>query len=584
MSASSFARLGRVSLVYFLLASVAVTLTRFDGGVAFLWAATGYLIAELTVVRRRRWLATLAVAACASMVATGVFGLGWSSAAPMAAANILEAWLAAFYIRRHAPESALTTLGWFGRFTLFAALLPTVLSGAIAALVAISVGREPIVTFVHFYSGHALSTLTFAPVFILLLSGEVRSFVKQASGRLVEALALIGLSLGATILCFTQISYPLLFLPVLPIILATFRLGRGGTVVCILLLTLIGGACTLAGLGPAQLISGNPGLRIQFFQFYLAMTVITAWPVAADLSNRSRLHRNLRQSEERYRMIAEHSSDILLQTSAEGIVRYVSPAVKVLAGYDPAALIGTNAAALIDSQYRNQARQLHAATLREPQQTHSLEYEGVSADGRLRWFETHSRAILDDNGAIDGVISIIRDITTRKAAEAALSAAALTDPLTGLLNRRALAAELDARFKLGSVTSSQHCIALLDIDHFKKVNDLHGHDAGDAVLRNFAALAKRSIRKNDLVARVGGEEFVIFFEDTSIAQARAICESLRTKLADSVTQVHGKEIIVTVSGGVARLQSSDVDAAMRLADVALYEAKRGGRDRLALAA
>lgn len=584
MSASSLTRLVRVSVVYFLLASLALSLTRFDGGVAFLWAATSYLIAELTIVRRTRWPVMLVVAAGASIIATGLFGFGWPAAIPMASANILEAWLAAYYLRLLAPESALTTLGWLGRFTLFAALLPPVLSGALVTLVAVQLGRGPVETFVHFYSGHALSNLTFAPIFILLLSGEVRSFLKQASGRVVEATALVGLSLGTTLLCFTQTSYPLLFLPLLPIILATFRLGRGGTIVCILLLTLIGGAATLAGQGPAQLIAADPGLRTQFFQFYLAMTVLTAWPVAADLSNRSRLHRNLRQSEERYRMIADHSSDILMQLSMDGTIRYVSPAINALGGYDPAVLVGSNAAALIDPAYRQQSQELHAATLRSPQETHSLEYQGILANGRRRWFETHSRAILDDHGTVDGVISIIRDITERKASEAALSAAALTDALTGLPNRRAWTAELDARLKAVPITSTKHCIALLDIDHFKQVNDQYGHDAGDAVLRDFAALARRSIRKHDLIARVGGEEFAIFFEDTPIEEARAICESLRAKLADLVINVHGENIGVTVSGGVAGMHSQDVDAAMRLADAALYEAKRGGRDRLGLAA
>ncbi|MFC7536886.1 GGDEF domain-containing protein [Sphingomonas sp. GCM10030256] len=151
--------------------------------------------------------------------------------------------------------------------------------------------------------------------------------------------------------------------------------------------------------------------------------------------------------------------------------------------------------------------------------------------------------------------------------------------MTGLPNRRAFHA-----FAQGRAANGADCIALLDIDHFKIINDTFGHGTGDEVLRGFAQAARQVVRQGDMLARVGGEEFAIFFPDTSIDQALAICERLRRVVAAAPLANAGQAIHVTVSGGVARLGPEGLDDAMRTADTALYRAKQAGRNRLALAA
>ncbi|WP_114229093.1 MULTISPECIES: sensor domain-containing diguanylate cyclase [Sphingomonas] len=584
MLGSVMARCVRVFLIYFALAAAALATTRFDGGVAFFWVATSYLIAELSVAPRRRWPLLLGVGAVSGTIATGLFGLGWPAALPMAVANSLEAFVAAYYIRRHAPEGALTTLSWLARYTLFAAIIPPIFSACIAAGVAFWLGKDVLSAGGHFVIGHALSNLTFAPVFTLLLQGEIAKSIRKMADRAVEAVALLGLSAATTLLCFSQHALPLLFLPILPIVLVTFRLGRGGTVLAILFLALFGGMMTMLGAGPAQLVGGTHGMRVQFFQFYLAMTVLTAWPVTADLANRSRLHRQLRTSEARYRLLAENSSDILMQLTPAGLIRYVSPSVRHLGGYEPDALLGTPAVELVAPPYRALLGALHQATLREPHTTHCFEYEAVVAGGDRRWFETHSRAMLDDRGRVDGTLSIIRDVSARKATEETLSKAASTDPLTGLANRRAFEAAVEACLADRRRPHADHVIAVFDIDHFKRVNDTYGHDAGDRVLQNFACLALAAVREGEVVARLGGEEFAILFADTSVASAQAICERLRTELAGSLTIVGEVAIRVTVSGGVAAVGRRGFSETLKAADRALYQAKHAGRDQLAIAA
>ncbi len=156
-----------------------------------------------------------------------------------------------------------------------------------------------------------------------------------------------------------------------------------------------------------------------------------------------------------------------------------------------------------------------------------------------------------------------------------LRRAAMTDALTGLPNRRAF---FDA-LAVQSAKSAPACVAMIDIDHFKQVNDRLGHAAGDAVLRRFADLARANFRVTDMIGRIGGEEFAVILPDTGIDQACAICQRLVDCLAGAQIMTLLGPVQVTISTGIAVI-GNDGDAAMAAADAALYAAKRAGRSRL----
>lgn len=580
MSPSASLKLVRIPIVYFVLAVLALRLTRYDGGVAFLWFATPYLIAEMSVAPRRRWPAQLSVAVLASMMATGLFGMGWAAAVPMAIANAIETIVCAYLLRRQARGEPLDSLRWLFQFALASVAAPMA-SSIVAVVVAMAIGQTASSTLLHWIAGHALSNFTFVPIFSLLMQRELRTCVDRIRGRHAEAVALIALTIATIVCSFGQGQAPLLFLPVLPIILVTFRFGRGAAALAILSLALIGGGATLLGHGPINLLAQSAGLRTQFFQFYLAMTVLTVWPVAADLRNRSRLYSKLRLSEAQYRLFADHCSDILMKVTCDGTIRYVSPSIHELGGYDAESLIGRYSGDLIAEEDREHVRVQHRCAMEQTERTHSFEYRALTADGNRRWFESHVRAVVGAEGEIRGTISIIRDISARKATEKSLSDAAHTDVLTGLPNRLALREAVEART---AVADRKDCIALFDIDHFKCVNDRFGHDAGDAVLRSFAAIARCAVRDGDLLARLGGEEFAVLFRDTTVEQAVAVCERVRVHVANAVMFARGAAVKVTVSGGVAQVGALGLADAIRVADAALYRAKNEGRDRLAIAA
>ncbi len=571
-----------LGLAYFAAAALTIALTRFDGGVAFLWVATSLLAAVLSHRRRRHWGGALAACAIGSFAATGLFGLGWSMALPFAAINMTEAYVGSLLFRHFGYRRTPTgSMPWLWQFILSFGIAGPAASATLAAIVVAATGGAPLPTLIHFFTGHALGALTFIPIADLLIRRRLRADVIARRRSGAEFFLLMGLTVATVSLVFAQSSMPLLFVPMLPIILATFRLGEVGAALAVGVLAVIGGGMTLSGHGPINLLDVALGDRLQFFQFYLAATVLTVLPVAADLRSRARLHRQVRVSEARYRLLADHSSDILLHLNVDGIVRFVSPSIRQLGGYEPERLIGENSGALVAAEHREQVAASHRATLAGMGETLTFEYLALTRTGEKRWFETHSRAVVDEDGVVDGVISIVRDVSDRKARELKLTEQALTDVLTGLPNRRAFGLAVDDRHADGRV---RDCVALIDIDHFKRVNDAHGHDGGDEVLRNFAKVARRHMRQNDVVARIGGEEFAILLADATLDQARLICDRLRQEVATTATAFAGKEIFVTISGGVSRIGDGGIEFALRVADSALYRAKVNGRDQLALVA
>jgi diguanylate cyclase (GGDEF)-like protein len=157
---------------------------------------------------------------------------------------------------------------------------------------------------------------------------------------------------------------------------------------------------------------------------------------------------------------------------------------------------------------------------------------------------------------------------------------ALLDPLTGALNRRGLGSELRTRVERLPADSGLAVIAL-DLDHFKAINDRHGHEAGDAVLQRFSDSVRSCIRSEDLFARVGGEEFVVVLPDCSPEIARQLAERIRAQVEALEFSAREARMRVTVSLGVgASTRRHGFQALMRVADQALYEAKRRGRNRV----
>lgn len=186
-----------------------------------------------------------------------------------------------------------------------------------------------------------------------------------------------------------------------------------------------------------------------------------------------------------------------------------------------------------------------------------------------------------------GQATFLRFAYIDEAEEAALRRvyeAAMLDGLTGVYNRKHLEERIIAELSYAARHGTPLSIIIIDVDHFKKVNDTHGHLAGDAVLKSVATLLGRTVRPEDIVARYGGEEFVIVARGTPARAAVALAERLREAVSAEAIQFEGKEIKVTSSAGVASLaccgETRDRATLLGAADRRLYAAKQGGRNRV----
>ena len=156
-----------------------------------------------------------------------------------------------------------------------------------------------------------------------------------------------------------------------------------------------------------------------------------------------------------------------------------------------------------------------------------------------------------------------------------------TDPLTGLLNRRAFLDLLKGRSADQESNRRENALLILDLDHFKKVNDDHGHDAGDSALIQLAELFEANLRADDVVARLGGEEFAVALSRSSPRETRQVAQRLRQAVENHVFRFDNRAIRLTVSIGLVRYSGADdLEAAMRRADLLTYQSKKEGHNRI----
>lgn len=577
-----------LALSFFALASASVMLTRFEGGAAFLWPATAPLIAFLAVRHLRAWPLPAAAIGFSSWAASSFFGVGTTAGIPIAIAIVAEGVIAALLLRRAREDPvSFDGLPSLAKFVVAAGVIAPALSGLLgAAAIALHTGQAFWPNWRAWFAAHSLGTITVAPLLLLFVRGEGLDWFRKLQHRTkVEASLLLAAVAIMAAAVFEQDRYPLLFLPFLPLVIATFRLGRLGAAGSVVILAAIGSVLTLQGHGPISLMHASVGARAQFFQLYLAVAVMIVLPAAAELRRRDALALRIRQSETTYRLLAENLADTLIHTSLEGDVLYASPAVSALTGFDSSAIVGKNSRDFVIPEDYEAFAAARNRAIGEPENTVAIEYRATVRDNVVIWCETRMRSYTNDSGTPAGVILVVRDVTERKAAEAELVLDAITDDLTGLPNRKAFFRRL--AYLQSEVASGQGvgCVAIFDIDFFKRANDTHGHAAGDIVLRAVADAARSATRSGDMVARVGGEEFAIVLWGAAPDAAAQTCERVREAIGSCVVATPSARVRVTASFGIAEITvASQIDAVYRAADDALYAAKADGRNRLRKAA
>ncbi|RKQ32650.1 sensor domain-containing diguanylate cyclase [Oceanobacillus halophilus] len=303
--------------------------------------------------------------------------------------------------------------------------------------------------------------------------------------------------------------------------------------------------------------------------------------MARDISSRKRAEKNLKETEERFRIIAENSMDIIKIVSPEGRITFASPAVESILGYPVRDMVGKMFSKFVhpdDVERINQA----FTSLFETKENLEIEVRRKHVEGYSIWLHSHLIPIVDDKGELDKIVVISRDITDNKRKEEKLSKMAYYDQLTGLPNRRLFNDHLEQAMYTTDRTGKQTALFVLDCDKFKEINDTLGHDVGDEVIKEFANRVKSCIRKTDTLSRLGGDEFTIVLpelknEIVAVEVANRILKKVKEPM-----HINGHQIEITASIGIAfyPLNGRDFNRLFKEADENLYEAKDRGGDTM----
>jgi diguanylate cyclase (GGDEF)-like protein/PAS domain S-box-containing protein len=298
-----------------------------------------------------------------------------------------------------------------------------------------------------------------------------------------------------------------------------------------------------------------------------------------DITGRLALQNHLLESEAKFRTLFETASDAILSIDEAGLVLMANRAAKEVFEYPGQEIVGLDVRRLLGTGQEG-AWEVLARYAARSESGKYVESSAVSRSGRKIPF--HISVSESTSGGKRFFTTIMRDVSQIKAYEEDLQVLANTDSLTRLFNRRQLYPILQKELEHAARKKVPFSVLLMDIDHFKKVNDTYGHAGGDQLLVGFAEKIKDSFRKMDSAFRFGGEEFVVLLPETASRDAMVPAERFRQRIADSLFPMppDGRPVSVTVSVGIAGHRDGDeVDDVIRRADLAMYAAKSGGRNR-----
>jgi diguanylate cyclase (GGDEF)-like protein/PAS domain S-box-containing protein len=290
----------------------------------------------------------------------------------------------------------------------------------------------------------------------------------------------------------------------------------------------------------------------------------------------------LATSEARFRATFEQAAIGIAHTSLDGRYLAVNRKFCDMLGYTRDELVGSPSTSVTHPEDQDNEG-LFRERLMSGIPSLTAEKRYVCKDGRVIWGNRTVSLVTDHAGEPLYFLRVVEDITDRKRLQADLLEMATTDALTGLPNRRTFMSRLEEEFaRVLRFGAHQVAVLMLDLDYFKRINDTHGHAAGDEVLRQVAMLIRDETRRVDLCSRLGGEEFAILLAGATLVAARDFAERLRSKIAAAAVIHDGKAIAVTASIGIAAMKTSDdaADAALLRADGALYHAKDFGRNQV----
>lgn len=572
---------------YYLLASLSLYATKGADNIAAVWPPSGYFLALLLLMPDRVRYAAFAAMALASVGANISGGVSPLTAAAYTVANAVEATIALLLIRRfEGAEMSFMAPRAVGRFC-----VATLSASAASAVVATALTANGPDFFLSWMTTVALGMLIVTPPIVMLARIVGSNALHNVSTAMkIEAVGLLTMAAFVTGASFAQSEFPVTFLPCVAVIVASYRLGPFGAAAGMLIVAAIASLLTAQGHGPIAAMNYSQKVEVLFLQFYLVTMLFIALPLAALLVVQRRLAKRL-----------EQSNRWLLQAEAAALVGHWRVDLKAwtiqwsdqtyrVHGLEPGVPVDVDYSV---AQYLPEDRAKVQKVLTDAVRTgEPFVYQGriKRADGGIRHVRSHGSIEKGRRGKAVAIFGTVQDVTetveNARILESARSAAervANTDMLTGLPNRRHTLAILDQVLCEARQQGTPLAVAIFDIDHFKQINDSHGHAAGDDVIRRVGQRAKASLREEDLVGRFGGEEFVCILRGRSALSAELVAERVRKAVQTDSESGDGPGATISIGLAIFADEETPQDLLQR-ADKALYMAKRGGRNRLQMAA
>jgi diguanylate cyclase (GGDEF)-like protein/PAS domain S-box-containing protein len=304
-----------------------------------------------------------------------------------------------------------------------------------------------------------------------------------------------------------------------------------------------------------------------------------------DVTAQYEAERDVQVARERFRVAFEHAPVGMTMSTPDGRLLQVNDSMCEITGYTRAELLTMNLATITHPEELGERTQLNEQLRNGEIDSYIRDGRLLRANGEAVWVSRHVRMLRDEDGSPLQSLSHFVDITERRNMEHELRHMADHDPLTGLLNRRGLEVELDRHATHVNRYGDRGALLVLDLDHFKAVNDTLGHEAGDRLIVNVARLLSGRLRSSDAVARLGGDEFAILLPDANAEVAQHVAEQIVADIHDNALVQHGASgRHVTASVGVTLFTQGQLNSESVLvdADLAMYDAKEAGRDQVAM--
>lgn len=315
--------------------------------------------------------------------------------------------------------------------------------------------------------------------------------------------------------------------------------------------------------------------------FVLALVVVV---MVVRHSRRS--DRALLQEKERAQVTLHSLSEAVIRADARGVIEYLNPVASRLTGWSSEEARGVKldqVFSMVKEDVCESKLDIVSRIFSGAQHsTSSVDFVNAAKGGAQYCIEMTATPLLNDRGEPVGTVLVFRDVTEIRALARELTYQATHDPLTGLYNRREFERYLQGALADARARNVEYSLCHLDLDMFKAVNDTCGHPAGDELLRQLGLLLKQAVRKEDIIARVGGDEFAILLRQCGLERAEGITEQIRRTMKDFRFVWEDKTVDVGVSIGVVRLaaDSGDTKDVISAADVACRVAKEEGRNRV----